>query len=224
MDIVNSKATRWAELWRCEKEHRQPAWWEDLRRLAGEQEREPITLEDLQSGFKCFKAVVGLGIDKQNPRWWRDLPEAGHDALCRLLNQVEESLTWPSAMRQCLVALLPKTTSADRPITLTPGLYRLWSRVRRSSVAAWTSQWAAHWDMAVAGSSPLRAAIMRQLRLEVASALGMSWAEMLWDISKFYDAVDLATVARVGADLQYPLTELLLGLQMATAPRRIRAG
>jgi hypothetical protein len=122
MDVVNSKAAHWAALWKCEGGSRKPSWWDELKRLAAAQEREPITVENLHDGYKCFKAATGLGVDKQNPRWWRDLPEAGHEALCRLLNQVEESMTWPSAMRQCLVALLPKTVSADRPITFTTGL------------------------------------------------------------------------------------------------------
>ena len=48
------------------------------------------------------------------------------------------------------------------------------------------------------GSSPLRAALMRQIKLESASALNLSWSEILWDLTKFYGCVGLAEVASVG--------------------------
>ncbi len=120
--------------------------------------------------MKCFKAHAGMGVDRQNPRWWRALPDGGLEMLRDLRNLIEARRTWPSALRLCLVQLLPKAATADRPITLTQGVYRLWGRIRRSTVAEWAAQRAAHWDRAVAGSAPLRAAILRQLTLEAASA------------------------------------------------------
>ena len=78
-------------------------------------------------------------------------------------------------MLQNLVQLIHKSVAADRPITLTQGLYRLWSRVRRSEVATRTATGAGHWDRAVAGSAPLCAALLRQVRLEMTSAQEFMW-------------------------------------------------
>ena len=160
---------------------------------------------------------------RSTPDGGRGLPEGSLGDLCELINLVEARQTWPSAVRVCLVQLLPKAATADRPITLTQGLYRLWGRIRRPTVAAWSAERAAHWDRAVAGSAPLRAAILRQLNLEAASAVGISRCEVLWDLAKFNDTMGLAEVATVGAKLEYPLVCLLLGFQMAATPRRVRA-
>jgi hypothetical protein len=47
--------------------------------------------------------------------------------------------------------------------------------------------------------------------------------ELLWDLTKFYDYVNLEAVAQVGEQQDYPLTCLVMGLPMAAAPRRVRA-
>ena len=128
----------------------------------------------MELGVKCFKGRVGLGVDQQNPRWWRDLPSGSIQTLILLLESVGEALAWPLQMRPDLVQLIFKTREADRPITLTQGLYRLWTRVRRSNVASWTRARAGFWDKAVAGSAPLRAALLRQVRLEMATTQSFS--------------------------------------------------
>jgi ribonuclease HI len=75
----------------------------------------------------------------------------------------------------------------------------------------------------VAGSSALRAAILRQTRLEIASSQGFAWGQVLWDIEKFYDHVQLQQVAEVAMSdgVDYPLIPLALGLSMHMAPRRV---
>ncbi len=165
---------------------------------------------------------MGLGLDKLNPRWLLDLPDGAHDTLAALLECVERRLAWPTAMLDNLVALLHKNEQADRPITLTQGLYRLWGRVRKSQVTSWTRARAGHWDRAVSGSAPLRAALMRQVKLDIATAQQIPWTEILWDINKFYDSVNLGVVAEVGYKQDYPLINLFLGLRVAAGPRRIK--
>ena len=120
-----------------------------------------------------------------NPRWWLDLPEGAHETIAALLEQIEDKLAWPTPMLENLVALLYKSEQSDRPITLTQGLYRLWGRVRRSQVGHWSRARAGHWDRAVSGSSPLRAALLRQAKLEIATAQQIPWTGILWDTNNF---------------------------------------
>eukprot|EP00959_Pyramimonas_sp_CCMP1952_P096900 2025388-Pyramimonas_sp.AAC.1 len=61
--------------------------------------------------------------------------------------------------------------------------------MRRDGVSRWAAGegGARFWYKAVRGSSALRAAIARQLQLEVSTIQGFSWAEILWDLEKLYD-------------------------------------
>ncbi len=128
--------------------------------------------------------------------------------------RIETELTWPTAVLENVVQLLSKTSTADRPITLTQALYRVWERLRKSTVSSWSRAKAAHWDRAVAGSSALRAALARQTSMEIHSALGFSVAQTLLDVEKFYDYVPWSTVVNTAYAVGYPLVVLTLGLQL----------
>ncbi len=62
---------------------------------------------------------------------------------------------------------------------------------RREQVGRWSAEKARHWDRAIAGSSALRAAILRQTRLDIASYQRFSWGQVLWDAEKFYDHIQI---------------------------------
>jgi hypothetical protein len=136
---------------------------------------------------------------------------------------VETHLCWPQAVQEVVTQLLHKSVAADRPISLTQGLYRIWGVARRDQVSRWSAGKARHWDRAVAGSSALRAAILRQTRLEIASSQSFAWGQILWDVEKLYDHIQMAQVVEVALSdgVEYPLIPLVLGLMMHSAPRRV---
>ena len=72
------------------------------------------------------------------------------------------------------------------------------------------------------GSSALRAGLLSLLRDEMAIRLGKDSLVTLWDMEKFYDNIDIATLIEEAAGLQYPIMLLSLGLQMHMAPRGLR--
>ena len=61
-----------------------------------------------------------------------------------------------------------------------------WNHVRRPYLREWSAQYAGHWDAAVAGSSALREAMGRGLRIEVSMLQGFAVGLGLLDISKFH--------------------------------------
>ena len=93
-----------------------------------------IPTEEVRAALSCFKVKVGLGGDRQNPRWWQQLPEQGVRQLADVLEAVERHLAWPVPVQECIVQLLSKSSTADRPITLTQALYRVWGQIRRPLV------------------------------------------------------------------------------------------
>ncbi len=90
-------------------------------------------------------------------------------------------------------------------------------------MARWSAAKSQFWDKAVAGSSALRAAVLRQTRLEGAWAQNFAWGQVLWDIEKFYDHIEAEQVVEVALSdgVYYPLIPLILGLMMHAAPRRV---
>ncbi len=133
LEQTDHKAAQWRELWQASQTPLPAApWWRELRRKLELQERHPVEVEDLRAALRCFKTKVGMGPDQQNPRWWLGLPEEAHAQLAAVLEEVEAKVTWPTPTLETVVQLLPKTTIADRPITLTQGLYRVWGRLSRN--------------------------------------------------------------------------------------------
>ncbi len=194
-ELNTAKAHFWGELWEARQEPpQQAAWWPELLRRAQQQEALTFEIEDVKTILRRFRSRIGLGGDRLNPRWLLQLPDEGLCELAGVLRTVEERLRWPQSMMEVITQLLPKSETADRPITLTQGLYRIWSVARRDQVSRWSSRKARHWDRAVAGSSALRAAILRQTRLEVASCQDFAWDQVLWDIEKFYDHIQVQEV------------------------------
>ena len=104
--------------------------------------------------------------------------------LTDILNDVERTLTFPAQVLLNVIALLGKPQGGERPITLTTAPYRLYSRIRKTFVTEWESTRAGFWDSAVKGSTPLRAALIRELYNEVPVYMGLAVAQILWDMEK----------------------------------------
>ena len=74
---------------------------------------------------------------------------------------------------------------------MAPLLYRLWCRARGQEADDWCSARAGFWDIAVRGSSALRAGIQRMLMNETNQWLQYRFAMVCWDLEKFYDSIGL---------------------------------
>ena len=91
-------------------------------------------------------------------------PEIGLSALWRpdfahLLNDIEATL---HVLAQAIVFLAkPGTTPAERPVTLTTGLYKLYTALRKPQLVECEQAKAGQWGTAIRGASALRAAILR---------------------------------------------------------------
>ena len=70
------------------------------------------------------------------------------------------------------------------------------------------------WDDAVKGSSPLQAAILRSLRVEVSTLLGLEAVAILWDVSAFFDSISIAILIPLA--LEQGFDPWLLGMAIRT--------
>ena len=74
-------------------------------------------------------------------------------------------------------------------------------------------------DSALAGCSSLRAAVLRALRIENATAQAKDCAHQLWDMDKFYDSINLAILSKELLARDFPPELLMLGMLAHVAPR-----
>ena len=79
------------------------------------------------------------------------LDEQGQKQLHKILGMMLQKLVLPTQCLTALVALLPKSATAYRPIALLHMLYRWYMKLVRPSIASWDRDNAGPWDTAVAG-------------------------------------------------------------------------
>ena len=76
----------------------------------------------------------------------------------------------------------------------------------------------------MAGSSFLRAAVLRALQCENGAARGEKVGHLLWDMKKFYDSVRLPDLARELWKRKYPQHLLILGFMTHAGRRVLKVG
>ena len=112
-------------------------------------------------------------------------------------------MMWPWQIMLNLVCMLPKGADDERPIALISTLYRIWAKARKRCLTNWERVRSGVWDAAIAGSSALRAAILRALADEQDILEGRITASILWDLQKFYDSIRFPRLIRTGKELKF---------------------
>ena len=123
-----------------------------------------------------------------------------------LYDRVEKTGRWPQQALWVLVACLPKTEVAERPIGLLAVTHRLYCRIRKHLLLAWQKEVGvlAHWDRAVLGGSVMEVACVRQLRAEAVSSAHIHICTFLSDLRRFFDLIDLQLLAAKALQLKFP--------------------
>ena len=117
-----------------------------------------------------WPARAGLGVDLWVLQLISSLPDASLRVLL-LITQLVEDGQYPMQLLIVFIGLIPKPKGGERPIAITAMLYRLIIKMRLPIIGDWETDNHGFWDSAIKGSSPLRAALARALRLEDGVAL-----------------------------------------------------
>jgi hypothetical protein len=167
---VDAKAKHWSAIWAQAnpRDDELAAVFKNLEAVARQEQvdMEHLTLGQLTATLNSAPAKTGLGTDQWSVKAWASLPAEAKVELLKLLRDCERSLTWPAQLEHNVIALVPKPTGGERPIALTVSLYRLWGKMRKHLVSQWEDKHHGFWDTAIRGSSPLRAALIRELKNE----------------------------------------------------------
>ena len=180
-------------------------------------------LATIRHALLSSSVYAGQGPDHWVLKHWAYLPDEALRQLALIIFMMEQGAV-PAQALLVYIGLIPKPAGGERPIGLTAMLYRLALRLRKALVSEWDDKHAGFWDDAVKGSSPLRAAILRSLRVEVSSLLGLEAVGILWDVSAFFDSILLAILTPLA--LEQGFNPWLLGMAIRThmGPRAFKEG
>ena len=226
-EAVEIRGRKWHELW-----GRDDAQYEDLTRMMNkerlacidEDAEQQVCMQQVEAGIKKCSADTVPGTDGWTGREFRMLPEAALQELANLMTDINRWVSWPAQVLDNIIVLLRKAVGGERPICLAAGIVKLWEAIHFGTVDEWESSRAGFWDDAIKGSSALRAAALRRLEAETATLLGEEFCFVLWDAEKFYDNIDMMKLYKLSADCGMDRRQMLLGMQVLMAPRRVKIG
>ena len=84
--------------------------------------------------------------------------------------------------------LIGEEVVGSRTIAIMSSIYRPLMKRSGATIREWDAKEGHHWDSAIAGSSSLRAAVLRALMCENGAARGEHVAHLLWGMKRFYDS------------------------------------
>ena len=179
------------------------------------------------TGAGLAKLVQKAGKKKGGCDGWsyaalrRLIPESCYDALARALMAAEKRGSLPVQMMVHEVALLPKDEHKERPISLTPVLWRLYCSFRKPKVREWVATYVGDhaYDSAVPGGRSLDVALRRLLRAEHAKVSNYHMLTLFIDLQGFYDGIRWQRVLEQGLNQGFPAPLLALSLCIYQGPR-----
>ena len=180
-----------------------------------------ITRQQIKGAIDSFALTAGSGADAWQPGVLRQLSEEAVQGLLEMFNSIEQQVLWPPQLLLVIIAMIPKEVG-ERPIALLPLLVRLWQRCRKAHGRAWCQAKHGPWDDVVAGSSAVRAALLRAFADEDAVAMDQAHGTLFWDVEKFYDSSDICKLGRHALRLGFQPVLLALALQTYVGPRSIK--
>ena len=97
----------------------------------------PPSVQDLLAAVRSFPEGTAIGSDAFHPRVLLRVSEAALALILKLLCLCELTGTWPLAVNNILIALLPKPSGGLRPIGIFPSIIRIWMRLRAPAIRLW---------------------------------------------------------------------------------------
>ena len=109
-----------------------------------------------------MKSERVCGLDHWTPGNWLNLQIEARKGIASIWSECEKGIVWPHQVMQNAVALLGKSATDDRSISLTSLFYAVYVKIKKPAIADFDRSHATWWDSAVAGNSCLREGIRRR--------------------------------------------------------------
>ena len=121
-----------------------------------------FTAGQVTGALRAMKSGRACGLDHWTPGNWLNLPIEARKGIASILSECEKGLVWHPQEMQNAVALLGKSATDDRPMSLTSLLCAVYVKIKKPNIAEFDRAHATWWDSAVAGNSCLREGIRRR--------------------------------------------------------------
>ena len=166
-----------------------------------------IVIDDLLWVQKKLKAKGAGGLDGWRPAEVKKLPKEILELLVHLFNTIEMTGEWPTALTCAGITLIPKGDGGapldQRPITVTPIVYRMWAAIRMRDSTSWQEAWISSGQHgARAKHSTINALARISMFLEDAILDDKPAYGIAFDLAKAFDNVPIevtfAICAKVG--------------------------
>ena len=131
-----------------------------------------FTAGQVAGALRAKKSERACGLDHWTPGNWLNLPIEARKEIASMLSECEVGIVWPHQVTQNAVALLGKSATDDRAMSLTSLLYAVYVKIKKPVIADFDRAHATWWDSAVAGNFCLREGIRRRFVSEVACLNG----------------------------------------------------
>ena len=167
LELLAHRRMEWTMIWNKDPDVIVPSLdaMLELRQVALTEQLPAITLEQLDNALWTFKDKTGNGFDNIGPHFVKHLPAHARRKLADLLSGFTNKKAWPwQCLGQCMV-LLGKLSGGGRSFALMDFFIWFWTKIRRPLLRSGAASGRA--TGAVAGSSTLRATVLRKLRIEL---------------------------------------------------------
>ena len=227
IQLMDIKAEGWEQRWYAGKERTEllKKVYENLRKEAQAQTAtmKAITVDQTKNAIRTL-AERGIGVDWWTVKEMKALPEEAYEELTKILNHIEDKLSFPEQVLLNLIPLLPKPKGGERPIVLANMIYVIWAKIRNVVFKPWDNNRVKHWDDAIKGSSALKAALSRRLLDELQVQEAGFVVGLFWDLEKFFDSIDPVLLIQLATEEGLCRRMMTLAMQIHLAPRFLKAG
>ena len=178
-------------------------------------------MDDLVAAIRTFPADTALGTDAYHPRILLRLGPSLLPALLNVLYLCELLGSWPQAISDVLIALLPKPAGGYRPIGIFPSWVRVWFRLRAPYVREWERAHTRPFFFAGEARGADVALWLQAAHLEHAALSRRESAATLIDLVKAFDHVSHTALRDQAAKWDFPAWILRLSIAAYRLGRRI---
>jgi len=186
--------------------------------------RKTYSPEAIRKAAGSFKRGTSTGTDNWMLAEITLMPDVVLRSLGELLADIQNDAVPPLQAFSNIMATLPKKDGGTRTVAIATTIYRLLMQLDNEELEAFEADNAFANDSAKAGASAVIAAEDRALEAEIAHDEGYQTLTMLFDMKKFFDSLDVATLFRMAKRCGFPSKQLVLSMTVHHAPRLLKLG
>ena len=188
MQVAELHAEPRKRIWRADDSNFEQHTAKDFQRLRAKYleeavetaRRMKIEAPVIRSSLKCSHGATAIGTDDVEFRALAEPPDVALAQFGGLCRQAVSNLTLPFQSLLNNGCLLGKKAGGSRGIAIMCFFYGGRMKVMSPKIREWDLNEGHRYDSALAGSSSLRVAVIRVIKIENATAMGMRIGHLLW--------------------------------------------